>query len=78
MTCDLLRVLRFPPPIKVTATTGADPGSEGRGGAHLIFGVFRVKNHDFKRKKTFFPILGGGAPGANVNLNASIISPLVL
>jgi hypothetical protein len=48
------------------------------GGAHLkklrrseggakIFGVFRVKNHDFTPKKTyFFPILGGGvgAPGA--------------
>ena len=43
------------------------------GGAHLkklrraeggakIFGVFRVKNHDFTPKKTiFFPILGGGA-----------------
>ena len=44
------------------------------GGAHLkklrraeggakIFGVFRVKNHDFTPKKIiFFPILGGGAP----------------
>ena len=42
------------------------------GGAHLkkwrraegganIFGVFRVKNHDFTQKKIiFFPILGGG------------------
>jgi hypothetical protein len=27
-----------------------------------IFGVFRVKNHDFTGKKIiFFPILGGGA-----------------
>jgi hypothetical protein len=47
------------------------------GGAHLkklrraeggakIFGVFRVKNHDFTPKKIIFsPILGGGgAPGA--------------
>ena len=44
------------------------------GGAHLnklrraeggakIFGVFRVKNHDFTTKKIiFFPILGGGRP----------------
>jgi hypothetical protein len=48
------------------------------GGAHLkkmrraegganIFGVFRVKNHDFTPKIIFFPILGRGgwcAPGA--------------
>jgi hypothetical protein len=36
-------------------------------GAHEIFGVFHVKNHDFKPKKSyFFPILGRGAraPGA--------------
>jgi hypothetical protein len=42
------------------------------GGAHLkkmrraeggakIFGVFRVKNHDFTPKNHIFPILGGGA-----------------
>jgi hypothetical protein len=31
------------------------------GGAHLIFGVFRAKNHDFTQLKIiFFPILGGG------------------
>ena len=31
------------------------------GGAHLkIFGVFRVKNHDFTPTKHIFPILGGG------------------
>ena len=31
------------------------------GGAHLmkIFGVFRVKNHDFTPNNIFFPILGG-------------------
>ena len=34
-----------------------------RGGAHEIFGVFHVKNHDFKPKKSFFPILGGGGGG---------------
>ena len=55
---------------------GADPGFQvgggGGGGAHLkklrrekgganIFGVFRVKNHDFTPKNLIFPILGGGA-----------------
>jgi hypothetical protein len=51
----------------------ADPGFQVRG-AHLkelhraeggaeIFGVFRVKNHDFTQKKIiFFPILGGVEP----------------
>jgi hypothetical protein len=29
-----------------------------------IFGVFRVKNHDFTQKIIFFPILGGREPGA--------------
>ena len=51
--------------------TGADPGFQVRGprlkkmrraeGGAKIFGVFRVKNHDFTPKKIiFFPILGGG------------------
>ena len=54
--------------------TGTDPGFQvrggGGGGAHLkklrraeggakIFGVFRVKNHDFTPKNHIFPILGG-------------------
>ena len=45
--------------------TGGDPGFQVRGGAHLkklrraegdanIFGVFRVKNHDFTPKNLFF------------------------
>jgi hypothetical protein len=45
--------------------TGADPGFQVRGGAHLkklrraeggakMFGVFRVKNHDFTPKKSYF------------------------
>ena len=49
---------------------GADPGFQVRRGAHLkkmrraeggakIFGVFRVKNHDFTPKNHIFPILGG-------------------
>ena len=49
--------------------TGADPGFQVRG-AHLkklrraegcakIFGVFRVKNHDFTPINHIFPILGG-------------------
>jgi hypothetical protein len=48
--------------------SGADPGFQVRG-AHLkklrraeggakIFGVFRVKNHDFTPKNLIFPILG--------------------
>ena len=54
--------------------TGADPGFQVRG-AHLkklrraeggakIFGVFRVKNHDFTPKNHIFPILGGMGRGA--------------
>jgi hypothetical protein len=35
------------------------------GGRLENFGVFRVKNHDFTQKKSyFFPILGERAPGA--------------
>ena len=51
------------------AISGADPGFQVRA-AHLkklcrveegtnIFGVFRVKNHDFTPKNHIFPILGG-------------------
>ena len=32
--------------------SGADPGFQVRGGAHLIVGVFRVKNHDFTPCRT--------------------------
>ena len=50
---------------------GADPGFQVRGGAHLkkwrrakggakIFGVFRVKNHDFTPKNHIFPNFRGG------------------
>ena len=50
----------------------------GGGGAHLkklrraegggkIFGVFRVKNHDFTPKNHIFPILGGGGGGGARN-----------
>jgi hypothetical protein len=49
----------------IRALSGADPGFQVRGGAHLkklgraegganIFGVFRVKNHDFTPKKSYF------------------------
>ena len=56
--------------------TGADPGFQVRGGDALkkiapsgggakIFGVFRVKNHDFTPKNHIFSnFRGGGAPGA--------------
>ena len=51
-------------------SSGADPGFQVRGGAHLkklrraegganIFGVFRVENYDFTPKNHIFPILGG-------------------
>ena len=55
--------------------SGADPGFQVRGrtltksrraeGGVKIFGVFRVKNHDFTQKNHIFPIWGrgGGAPG---------------
>ena len=49
---------------------GADPGFQVRGGVHLkklrraegganIFGVFRVKNHDFTPKNQIFSMCGG-------------------
>ena len=60
--------------------SGADPGFQVRGGAHFkklrraegganIFGVVRVKNHDFTPKNHFFSNFrggggGGGAPDA--------------
>ena len=55
------------------ATTGADPGFQVRGGGGAlkkiapaeggakIFGVFRVKNHDFTPKKSYFSNFRGGA-----------------
>jgi hypothetical protein len=52
--------------------SGADPGFQVRGGAHLKklhraeggaknFGVFRVKNHDFTPKNNIFSNFRGGA-----------------
>jgi hypothetical protein len=38
-------------------------------GGAKIFGVFRVKNHDFTPKNHIFPVLGGRAPGAPPPLN---------
>ena len=54
---------------------GADPGFQVRGEWYLkklrravwgakIFGVFRVKNHDFTPKKQIFSNIRRGAPGA--------------
>ena len=35
--------------------SGADPGFQVEGGAlKFFFGVFRVKNHDFMQKKSYF------------------------
>jgi hypothetical protein len=54
-------------------SSGADPGFQVRGGAHSkklrrveggvkIFGVFRVKNHDFTPKNLIFSNFRGSAP----------------
>ena len=58
------------------SATGADPGLQvrGGGGGHLkklrraeggakIFGIFRVKNHDFTPKNLIFSNLRGGGGG---------------
>ena len=64
--------------MKIYPCPGADPGFQVRrgGGAHLkklrraegganIFGVFRVKNHDFTTTNHIFSnFREGGAPGA--------------
>ena len=67
-------------PIYLQGNAGADPGFQVRG-AHLkksrraergakIFGVFRVKNHDFTQTKIiFFPILGGARAGCALPLD---------
>ena len=54
--------------------SGVDPGFQVKGadfkklrraeGGANIFGVFRVKNHDFTPKIIFFLILWGGGGGA--------------
>jgi hypothetical protein len=55
----------------IIGITGADPGFQVRGGAHLkklrraeggakIVGVFRVKNHDFAPKNHISSNLRGG------------------
>ena len=51
--------------------SGTDPGFQARGahvkklrrveGGAKIFGVFRVKNHDFRPKNHIFPMAEGGA-----------------
>ena len=57
------------PQIMYLVRLGADTGFQVRGGVHLkklrraeggakIFGVFRVKDHDFTPKNQIFPILG--------------------
>ena len=69
---------------KVGESTGADPGFQVRGGAHLkkmhraeegakIFGVFRVKN---RQKIIFFPILGGARAGCAPPLDPPLIKHL--
>ena len=56
--------------ISILSVPGADPGFQVRGGRRLkklrraegganIFGVFRVKNHDFTQKNHIFSNCGG-------------------
>ena len=60
--------------------SGSDPGFQVRGGGggalKFVFGVFRVKNHDFTQKILFFPILGGG--GGRASCAPALDPPLVL
>ena len=60
------------PGFQVRGGAGADPGFQVRRGTHLekvhraegggnIFGVFRVKNHDFTPKNHIFSHFRGGA-----------------
>ena len=57
--------INCPSTVRHITISGADPGFQVRGGAHLkklrqaeggtkILGVFCVKNHDFTPKKIFF------------------------
>ena len=43
---------------------GADPEFQVGGHFKILFGVFRVKNHDFTQKNHIFSNFRGGAPGA--------------
>jgi hypothetical protein len=49
--------------------SGADPGFQVRGGAHLkkLFWVFRMNNHDFTPKIICFQILWGGGWGGGAS-----------
>jgi hypothetical protein len=48
--------------VRLPPVAGSDPGFQVWGGAiqNIVFGVIRVKNHDFRQKTIFFPNLGGG------------------
>ena len=68
--------------------TGADPGFQVRvvhlkklhraeGGAN-IFGVFRVKNHDFMPKNHIFSNFRGRAPGAPPSLDPPLVDTMIM
>jgi hypothetical protein len=60
--------------------SGADPGFQVKGGAHLkklrraegVFGVFHVKNLDFMPKNNIFSNFRGGACPLDLSLNIYI------
>ena len=63
---------------------GADPGFQARGRAHLkklhraeegakIFGVFRVKNHDFTPTNHIFSNFRGGGAGCAPPLDPLLV-----
>ena len=78
--------------MKKLFVAGVDPGFQvrGGGGAHLkklrraeggakIFGVFRVKNHDFTPKNHIFSNFrgGGGAPARAPPGSAPVLNCLI-
>jgi hypothetical protein len=67
MFCRDRMVVGFTTTCAICTYPGANPGFQVRGAYFKknakIFGVFRVKNHDFTPKNLIFSEFRGGAPG---------------
>jgi hypothetical protein len=85
--CDVKIFLTFTS-LSLVLFSGADPGFEVRG-AHLkklrraeggatIFGVFRVKNHDFTPKNHIYSNFRGGARRVRPPLDPPLVMTTVL